>query len=437
MHSDMSAGRCASGGSPPTAVITPAPGSVTVAELAIEAERALRALADATADLRTVHDDLAVESMRAIAAGRRFLESAQLSLVGELDARSLPKRIAGLGTRQWLGHQHGWSSPTAARQIHVARKCRRELPLLADALRAGRLSFEHVMFIAYRLTDRTREFLVEMQPVFIDLVDGRRFEKWAQLVDELIQMADNDGAVPPDTDDNRAVMSDLYDGQLHLRLDAVGAEALETQSILLAELERRFRAHRQLANANPEHRIPARSRLLAEAHLELLRRGQSAGPATKAPITDVTLVIHASDPVRAHTRDGVCVQDGTTRLLTCDSVTHAVVVDRLGVPLDQGRAQRHFDPDQIRAIRVRDGGCVHPGCDAPVAWTQIHHIDEYRHDDGPTDLANGVALCPIHHSLLHHRWSIRPDDSEGGQGFIFTSPTGRELRSQRHGQPRP
>ena len=436
MHTGVSSGQVS--GSPPDDLTSlPGPMPVSIALLAADAERALRALAVATADLRTVRDEDTFESMRAVAAGRRFLESAQMSLVGELDARSLPKRTAGLGTRQWLGHHHGWSSPTASRQIHVARKCRRELPLLADALRGGVLDFEHVMFIAYRTNDRTREFVIGLQPVFIDLVEGRRFEKWAHLVDELLALADTDGALPPDPEDNRLVMSDLYDGKLSVRLGLVGSEALETQAILLAELEKRYRAHRKLANANPGHRIPSRSRLLAEAHLELLRRGHSAGSATKAPVTDVTLVIHASDPVHAHTPDGIVVQDGTTRLLTCDSVTHAVVVDSLGVPLDTGRAQRFFDPDQIRAIRVRDGGCTHPGCDAPVAWTQIHHIDEYVADDGPTDLVNGVALCPIHHGLLHHGWTIRPDDTDASQGFILTSPTGLELRSQRHGQPRP
>ena len=103
--------------------------------------------------------------------------------------RAFPTRTAGLGTRQWLGHHHGWSSPTASCQIHVARKCRRELPLLADALRDGVPSFEHVMFLAYRTNDRTREFAIGLQPVFIVLVEARRFEEQAQLVDELLAPA--------------------------------------------------------------------------------------------------------------------------------------------------------------------------------------------------------------------------------------------------------
>ena len=70
------------------------------------------------------------------------------------------------------------------------------MPLLADALRDGVSNFEHVMFLAYRTNDRTREFVIGPQPVFIDLVDGRRFEKWAQLVDELLALADTDGALP-------------------------------------------------------------------------------------------------------------------------------------------------------------------------------------------------------------------------------------------------
>ena len=52
------------------------------------------------------------------------------------------------------------------------------------------------MFLAYRTNDRTREFVIGLQPAFIDLVEGRRFEKWAQLVDELLALADTDGALP-------------------------------------------------------------------------------------------------------------------------------------------------------------------------------------------------------------------------------------------------
>jgi hypothetical protein len=34
---------------------------------------------------------------------------------------------------------------------------------------------------------------------------------------------------------------------------------------------------------------------------------------------------------------------------------------------------------------VRDGGCVFPGCDRPLAWCDAHHLWHWV-DGGPTDL---------------------------------------------------
>ncbi len=47
-------------------------------------------------------------------------------------------------------------------------------------------------------------------------------------------------------------------------------------------------------------------------------------------------------------------------------------------------------------LAVRDGGCVFPGCDRPLAWCDAHHLRHWLHG-GPTDLANLVLLCRAHH----------------------------------------
>ncbi len=117
----------------------------------------------------------------------------------------------------------------------------------------------------------------------------------------------------------------------------------------------------------------------------------------------------------------------------------AVVIDHLGVPIDQGHAARLFQPEQKRNIMVRDGGCGHPGCDVPFEWCQIHHVEHWEHD-GPTDQTNGLPACSQHHHLWHSDgWSVEPDPDTHhlDQGFIITTPDRRVLRSQRHGRARP
>jgi hypothetical protein len=47
-------------------------------------------------------------------------------------------------------------------------------------------------------------------------------------------------------------------------------------------------------------------------------------------------------------------------------------------------------------MAVRDGGCLWPGCTAPPGWCEVAHIVAWILF-GPTDLENGILLCPFHH----------------------------------------
>jgi HNH endonuclease len=69
-------------------------------------------------------------------------------------------------------------------------------------------------------------------------------------------------------------------------------------------------------------------------------------------------------------------------------------------PLDVGRASRVVQPAQRSALAVRDGACVFPGCDRPLAWCDAHHLVHWL-DGGPTDLANLALLCRAHHRAVH------------------------------------
>ncbi len=52
---------------------------------------------------------------------------------------------------------------------------------------------------------------------------------------------------------------------------------------------------------------------------------------------------------------------------------------------------RVFNRYQRRAIALRDGGCVIPGCGVPASWCEIHHVTEHA-GGGPTHTDNGVPL---------------------------------------------
>lgn len=52
-----------------------------------------------------------------------------------------------------------------------------------------------------------------------------------------------------------------------------------------------------------------------------------------------------------------------------------------------------------RAVKLRDGGCVFPGC-TRQAFVDLHHI-AHRADGGDNTLANAATLCRAHHRMVH------------------------------------
>lgn len=392
------------------------------------------------ADVGLATDRELVDAVRAMEAAQRQLDAARLAVLGELDARGEPISRTGLPTAAWLGSEFGLPRPAAGRAVATARSLRRTLHVVASALAAGVITADHAALLARLCTPRVEHVVVDLQERFIELAKDVRFEQWAREVRALIDLADADGA-QPDASDARLTMSDGLCGELHLDVDLVGDGAASVRAALLDEVDRRFRAHQRSQEAaaaqdpGGHQDLPGRRQLLAEALVEIVRRGTAVRPGVPAPVTDVTLVVHASDPLVARTPDGVRLTDGTYRRLACDAAFHALIVDSDGVPLELRRSARFASKDQRRAAMVRDGGCVHPGCDAPPAWVHLHHVLEWG-DDGFTDLVNLASGCPAHHALWHSRgWSIRADDGPG-QGFLITTPDGTVLRSQRHGRPR-
>jgi hypothetical protein len=94
-----------------------------------------------------------------------------------------------------------------------------------------------------------------------------------------------------------------------------------------------------------------------------------------------------------------------------------------------GRASRTVTPAQLKALQVRDGGCVHPGCSRTAAFCDAHHVVHWA-DGGLTDLPNLVLLCRHHHRTLHAGyWRLVPGGSP--------RPTGDVDRDRRAAHPPP
>jgi hypothetical protein len=95
------------------------------------------------------------------------------------------------------------------------------------------------------------------------------------------------------------------------------------------------------------------------------------------------------------------------RQLICTGGIQKVGFDDHGRIIGLGSPERCFTPHQRRAITLRDGGCLIPGCSVPASWCEIHHVIPDV-DGGPTHPDNGVLLCWFHHHTIETSgWRIR------------------------------
>jgi hypothetical protein len=90
----------------------------------------------------------------------------------------------------------------------------------------------------------------------------------------------------------------------------------------------------------------------------------------------------------------------TAERMVCDCGIARLVIDAQGEILDLGRRTRTIPRRLRRAIRLRDQHCQFPGCRAPAAWCDVHHLVHWLLG-GETNLENCALLCRRHHVAVH------------------------------------
>lgn len=119
-----------------------------------------------------------------------------------------------------------------------------------------------------------------------------------------------------------------------------------------------------------------------------------------------------------HGANGTISADAVRRLC-CDANVHRIITDGASAILDFGRSVRTATVEQFKALTVRDGGCVIPGCDRPPGWCQAHHWKRDWIEGGETNLADLGLVCSSHHHLIHDDgWQL----TGGPDRWRFTPP---------------
>jgi 5-methylcytosine-specific restriction endonuclease McrA len=374
------------------------------------------------AELDRLGDEIAELSAHLDAATARLL-----ALIREFDARG-GWNTGFRSCASWLSWRVGLDLGAARERVRVARALG-TLPLLAEALGRGELSYAKVRALTRVATPQTEARLLAVGRAGTAFHVERIVRGWRR-VDRLAEARE---AARQHASRGLHVYQD-EDGTVVLR----GRVAPEVGSLLLRALDaaretlyQRTRATGAEARAaDPAMQAPTRAQQQADALALLAETALHHELDPGAPGERYQVVVHVDAAVLADpAQPGQSVLDEashvsaeTSRRLACDASRVVMRHDQEGRLVEVGARTRTIPPALRRAVQHRDRSCRFPGCHVSVG--QGHHVRHWA-QGGPTTLANLVLLCRRHHRAVHEegyqvaRW---PDGT-----LRFRRPDGRSL----------
>ena len=383
-------------------------------------------------------------------AQRRRIDHRQAVLLTEVAASGVCDIEHGHTTPMWLADRTQQSPHACRSRMNTAARLHRRYPQLAEALKTGRVGWQHVKVIDSAGNDRNWQDLADLLPGLIDLAQVATFERWAREVRGIAQRLDQDGGYDPASDpaNNHLHLVPTTDGITYVSGQLVGELALTIKKLIDGETERVLKRYRADAEATGgETPVPSRAQACAEALGELVDRGSGVPEGSgKLPEPEIVVILNdtgdTEDGGELTDDDGNHLSPHILRFIIAAAMIRPLEVSGSGDPLRMGRTLRYANRHQRRALLARDGGCIFPGCDRPASWCDVHHVDEWD-ANGPTDIDNIGLLCRHHHRVTHRPgWTMTPTalpsdhntTHSNGVRFRWRTPTGRHSDAQRHHQ---
>jgi hypothetical protein len=334
--------------------------------------------------------------------------STRFSLnVAEVERRGIPQRTHRHSATAWLARFCSLTHNEAAGTVKAALALKHMPSIRAKAL-TGEVPYRSLRFLAAARDRHPEEFAAEESEfanAAAHLSPGelwRVVNDWEQRVDYQQSLSD----VRALDRLRRLSISPIGNGLHDLR----GTLTTEAAHVVGAAID----ALTNPANLDSaDTRTPAQMRhdaLTDVCHFFLDHNGETATSAGEKPHITVTLpydVLVGSDDHLAEL-DGNPIAPEIIRRWACDAGVVRIVTDGDSQPIEVGSRVRTAPPAVRRALELRDGGCVWPGCGAPVSWCDAHHIVHWA-DGGDTSVDNMELLCRRHHSDTHDG-RPRPDD---------------------------
>jgi uncharacterized protein DUF222/HNH endonuclease len=337
----------------------------------------------------------------------------------ELEFSYLAAKFAATDEYDWQGFEspHAWlkanchlSGGAASARICAGQQVE-HLGQSSKAMADGEIGFAHFALIA-RTSAAVGERLDEAK-----LLGQARKQTIARFHDSCYHArhaADPQGCAKDEAQGVEArslEFANSDDGMVYVNgmLDKVGGAAVQAALEPLA----------QRAGKDDDR---CRERRLADALIDVCMHALDNGVPSRRTHMQVTTSLETllglSGAPAAEMEFSLPISSKAVERLACDCTVTRVLLGSDSTVIDVGRARRVISGSQGKALRVRDRGCVWPGCDRPATWTSGHHLVHWI-NGGPTNLSNLVLLCYRHHWMVHEgEWQI----VRAGDGRMLTIP---------------
>ncbi|MGA9103068.1 DUF222 domain-containing protein [Aeromicrobium sp.] len=371
-----------------------------------ETETTIAALRDAASAMRAVTASKGDE-IRSIDRAIDALLAAKCERLAAMD-ESKEHEAEGASSIATWARRELHQDATTTRQMVRAGRTFRDLPAVAEAARAGAISFEHVTSFTYALKQVGIEKTQLLEEPLLEVakcVSPPEFHAKVRQVRDMTHPDDLDAAWLKGMDKRDIRLARTTEGW-HL----TGFLDIETGAKLNAILTnvsvprdaqddrapstRRMDALDRICTAVLEHGLPADNgvrphiNVTVEADTLKAMAEQEAGKTLAMEPATVAGFGSIGPALLAHL---LCGAELTPFLITRFKKNVDV--------LDVGRTQRLATPRQAKAIALSQHGmCASPACHHPIAHN--HHVVPWSRG-GPTDLDNLIGLCRKCHSLVH------------------------------------
>src|SRR6266851_346226 len=374
-------------------------------------------------ELDRLGDEIAELSAHLDAATARLLE-----LIRDFDARG-GWNTGFCSCAAWLSWRVGLDLGAARERVRVARALG-TLPLLAEALARGQLSYAKVRALTRVATPETEARLLAVGRAGTAAHVERIVRGW-RCVDRRAEARETK---------HRHASRALHvyhdeDGMVVLRgrlEPEVGALLLQALAAARESLYQRARERARAATGfeHVSEDTPTVTQQRADALALLAETALHHGLDPGTPGERYQVVVNIDAPVLADPEEpgqsvlegGTHVSAETSQRLACDASRVVMRHDDKGRLVEIGARTRTIPPALRRALHHRDQGCRFPGCG--LRFTQGHHL-RYRAHGGPTTLSNLALLCRRHHRAVHEEGYqvVRLPDG----ALQFRRPDGRPL----------